>query len=148
MERLPTPREMRQRLRIAKHTEKQNSFERRQRCREIMFGNGNGLMQNLSPEDRKFCHSVWKECYEVYLATFRGGAPRFQCGKGWKQYSNQRRFVNTSPVGPRLHFEQWWRAQKGRWINFDVPRMLKQKQKESESGGDTRLPQLHQEARL
>src|SRR5947209_3987839 len=141
---LPTPREIRGRLRAIAKQEKQAAFERRLECRRLLFSVSDGTVKGLTTEERKFCTEVWKESYRIYLETFHGGKPRYACGKSWQSYHDQRKFKNTTPLGPHAHHIQWFRSQKARWVRFDLPMMMKER-REAQNGGTPAVPEFHQE---
>lgn len=122
---------------------KQAAYERRLKCRELMFGKGAGLLKNLTPEEANFCRSVWEEAWQAYLTERITGKNRY----GWsgKLLRNTQRA--SGPVSRKSHRLKWYGSQKVRWIRFDVPRMMKEQREETERGG-SRAPmqEFHTEA--
>lgn len=137
-EALPTPREIRGRLIAIKKAEKQAAFERRLKCRSLIFGKGNGIVKNLTPIERKFCASVWRESYHAYLEEFRTGIKSryLRAGKGWRAFHDTVRLKNAprrTPMNERQHRRIWIASQKARWIRFDVPQAMKARVEEMRS---------------
>jgi hypothetical protein len=134
---LPTPREIRGRLIAVKKAEQQAAFEKRLKCRELIFSKGNGSVKSLSPTEKAFCQSVWRESYRAYLEEFRTGIKsRYPgTGKRWRAYHDELRPSLRpnrlrQPMTALQHRLNWQKSQKARWIRFDVPNMMKQRMKE------------------
>ena len=122
---LVSRREKRKLIHLLRQKEKDEAYQRRLRCRELIFGKGKGYSSALSPTEKKFCISVAKESYQLYLAEFQGAKPRYAVGKTWAR--KLRRLKRTTPMSFMQWRCCWWGSQKARWTRVDEPRIMRER---------------------
>jgi len=129
---LPTVGEMRARARDQVAREKQEAFERRFKCRQLLFGKGNGHVKNLSENEMLFIRSVKRESYQLYLQEFITGKSRYNVGQAWSR--TKRRREGAKPMSFKKWLKYWWPSQKARYMRFDVPMMFRKRMEDLRSG--------------
>lgn len=119
----PKELERKRLVKMLEQEQKDAAYLRRLRCRELIFGKGRGQSKNLNYLERKFCISVAKESYQLYLAEFAGATPRYKVGDAWQRKLRRRRRT-TGPLNFMQWRKCWWGSQKVRWNRHDLPRMM------------------------
>ena len=130
---LPTVAEMKAKARDQIRSERQAFFERRFRCRQLLFGKGLGIQKNLSHQEDLFVREVAHETYQLYLQEFITGKSRYNVGKSWSRARRPGRRKN--PLRFAEWRRKWWGSQKVRYVRHDIP-MLFQKKMEDLRYGD------------
>jgi len=132
------------RERAQEKAEKQAAYERRLKCRELLFGKGAGLLKNLTKEESDFCRSVWEEAWQAYLTERATGQNRYNWRWKDKMRNTQRA---AGPISRKAHRLKWFGSQKARWRRFDIPRIMNQQREETERGGSSSpVPEFRAEA--
>jgi hypothetical protein len=125
LEHLPTAVEIRRRISREKKEAKQAYYERRFKCRDLIFRKGKGLVKNLTLKEKQFCNSVLHEAFECYREELRTGKSRWRCkGPKWQKPLNPNRGHDLSLLEYR---KIWMKGNKAVYVHRDIPKIMKER---------------------
>lgn len=101
----------------AKHA----AFARRVTARKLLFGKGQGFVNNLGMAEKLFVQQVIEEAYQAYLHLFRTGESRYQ---GWAKRRQVDLVNKDKPMSKKKWYPMWFGSQKRRYFHYDLKRAI------------------------